>query len=97
MPELIVRKIGGRMPDVLDAGPVQLRRRHVHDVPALVEAIEQSLPELGQWFAWAQRPPDLAEQEQRAADSERAFDDGSDYEFVIVARRRRARPLRSQW
>lgn len=72
------------MPDTLDAGPVVLRRRHQTDVPALVAAIELSLPELAQWFAWAQQSPDLAEQYQRAADGERAFDVGTDYEFVIL-------------
>jgi len=73
-----------RMPDVLDGGPVVLRRRREADVPKLVRAIELSLPELAQWFGWAQQEPNVVEQRRRTADGERAFDDGTDYEFLLI-------------
>lgn len=86
LPEVLFRfRSDGPPPvDLVDAGPVLLRRQREADAEALVEAMQQSLSELSRWFPWAQGPPDLGEQRQRLAASDRAFAGGADYQFVLV-------------
>jgi RimJ/RimL family protein N-acetyltransferase len=45
-----------RLPDVICAGPIELRRWQPTDVDALVAALSASLPELQLWMPWARDP-----------------------------------------
>jgi RimJ/RimL family protein N-acetyltransferase len=72
------------MPDAVEAGPILLRRRTAGDAAAILSAIIVSLPELAQWFAWAQREPQFEDLRERAAEGDRNFAEGADYEFVLV-------------
>ena len=72
------------MPGVLEGGAIRLCRRCLTDVPPFMDALRASWPELRAWFPWAQRDLDEAEQTQRALDADKAFSEGSDFEFVLV-------------
>ena len=46
-----------RLPDVLPAGAVELRRWRPSQLDQLMEAVAASLPELRRWMPWAQTMP----------------------------------------
>jgi ribosomal-protein-serine acetyltransferase len=72
------------LPDLIDAGPVVLRRRRVTDVPELRAAIRTSVFELGAFLDWAARGvPQQSELEEAvmARDVERTA--GREFEFVV--------------
>jgi RimJ/RimL family protein N-acetyltransferase len=73
-----------RLPEVVEAGVVNVRRFTASDAPALVSAVTASLPELARWFEWAQTPPDVDRERERLARADRAFGAGTDYEFAVV-------------
>jgi RimJ/RimL family protein N-acetyltransferase len=75
--------MAARPPDVIAAPPVTLRRFHPEYVPAMVEAVNQSLEHLRPWMAWAQAPMDEAQQEKVVAESEQHFEEGSEYGYVM--------------
>lgn len=72
------------LPDQVSAGVIELRRVTSRDAPALVSAIEVSLPELERWFRFAQTPPDVGEQRRRLELQDRAFGAGTDFDFALV-------------
>jgi len=72
------------LPDVLLGGPVELHRLTSAYTIALVDAISESLPDLGQWFPWAQTDPNVEDQRQRSAEADRKFGTGEDFVFVLI-------------
>lgn len=75
-----------RLPRSLDAGHIVLRPLTEADGPALVDAINASLPELQRWFTWARDLVDAAEQTDRLSAAASCFDAGTDYEYGIIER-----------
>jgi RimJ/RimL family protein N-acetyltransferase len=66
------------LPDVLPAGPVELRRWRPSHLEPLREAVAASLPELRRWMAWAQTMP-------TEAAGEAAFDAGAEWNYLLFA------------
>jgi RimJ/RimL family protein N-acetyltransferase len=70
-------------PDEIDAPPVTLRRFRPEAIGAMTEAINQSLDHLRPWMAWAQSPVTEADEAKVFADSERHFEEGSEFAYII--------------
>jgi RimJ/RimL family protein N-acetyltransferase len=71
------------LPDVLPAGPVELRRWRPACLEPLMEAVAASRPELRRWMAWAQTMPSQAEQLDILRAGEAAFDAGAEWNFLL--------------
>lgn len=71
------------LPEVIDAGPLILRRSRPDDAQELLAAVLSSLAELRQWMHWAQEEPTPATQLAALAQGEAAFDAGSAYGFLL--------------
>jgi len=71
------------LPDVLPAGPVELRRWRPAYLEPLMEAVAASRPELRRWMAWAQTMPSQAEQSDILRAGEAAFDAGAEWNFLL--------------
>lgn len=72
-----------RLPDLLPAGPIELRRWRPTHLAPLREAVAASRPELRRWMAWAQTMPDEAEQLDVLRAGEAAFDAGTEWNFLL--------------
>lgn len=59
-----------------------LRAVNVDDAPAQVEAVADSLAELGRWMPWARRPQSLETAEENLGASARDFGEGS-FEYAM--------------
>jgi ribosomal-protein-serine acetyltransferase len=72
-----------RPDEVIEHGPVTLRRYHQDDVDALLEAVTSSLDHLRPWMPWA---VDYSREsaEEYLADSIRRWDDGTEYNYAIT-------------
>lgn len=75
-----------RLPGLLPAGPIDLRRWRDEDAPALVAAVAASLEELRPWMPWAQDPPSLALQGDYIGRSAVAFDAGTEFGYGMFER-----------
>lgn len=64
-------------------GPLELRAPEVRHAPALVEAIEESLPALKRFMPWAHLPHGVDAQYTRLAGAVAAFWRGEDYNFHL--------------
>jgi RimJ/RimL family protein N-acetyltransferase len=71
------------LPDLLPAGPVELRRWRSWHLEPLMEAVAASLPELRRWMAWAQTVPSEAGQLDVLRAGEAAFDAGAEWNFLL--------------
>lgn len=72
------------MPDVLEAGPMSLRRWRPEDVDEVLEAVRSSFAELQQWMHWAQTMPTREEQLETLTEGNAAFDAGTDFGFLFL-------------
>lgn len=71
------------MPDVLEAGPLNLVRWRPEAVDEVLEAVRSSFAELQQWMHWAQTMPTREEQRTALTEGATAFDAGTAYGFVF--------------
>lgn len=67
------------LPDVLPAGPMELRRWRPEDVDDVLEAVAASLPELRAWMPWAQQLPSRGAELDVLQRFDAAFDAGTDF------------------
>ncbi|HVA07447.1 MAG TPA: GNAT family N-acetyltransferase [Acidimicrobiales bacterium] len=71
------------LPDVLPAGPVELRRWRPGLVDALVPAIADSFEELERWMDWAQAMPTPEELLAVLVAGEAAFDADQEWDYTV--------------
>ncbi|QKW19020.1 GNAT family N-acetyltransferase [Kitasatospora sp. NA04385] len=84
-PDHAVRAVtAGRPPELLPVGGgVHLRRRGSADAAALNAAVIANLAHLRPWMPWAQHVPTLAESEQIAARGVEAWEEGTDFLYLL--------------
>jgi RimJ/RimL family protein N-acetyltransferase len=75
-----------RAPDRVDAGPVLLRRWSPDDAPALLSAVAASIEHLRPWMPWASPEPTLEVEAGFIAESDRTFDEATDFLYGIFSR-----------
>ena len=71
------------LPDVLPAGPIELRRWRPTFVDAYLPAIALSLAELQQWMDWAQVMPTVEELRSVLETGEAAFDADQEWDDTV--------------
>lgn len=72
------------LPEAIDAGAIQLRRRTLADVPDLLAAIESSIDELRSFLTWAGRGvPDRSVFERSVVARDLDFDARRGFEYVL--------------
>lgn len=71
------------LPDVLSAGPVELRRWRPAFVDALIPAIALSFAELQRWMPWAQVMPTAEDMRSVLAAGEAAFDADQEWDYTV--------------
>jgi RimJ/RimL family protein N-acetyltransferase len=72
------------LPDVLDAGAVELRRWRPDLAEAVVDAVAESIDELRPWMPWAQAVPTIDEERRVLSDGDDAFARGESFGYVLV-------------
>ncbi len=79
-PDAVEGEAAGELTD----GRVTIRPHHSEDVPALFEAVRESIPEVSQWARWCH--PEYAIEETRSwvRHSIDAWGRGIEYNFVVV-------------
>ena len=70
-------------PEVIEHGPVILRRYHEDDLDALFEAVTESLDHLRPWMPWAANYSRESAQEYLAG-SIKGWDDGTEYNYALM-------------
>lgn len=68
----------------LDDGTVGIRPQHPDDVGPLLDAVRESLDELGPWMGWAHPGYSLADAAEWIELQDRAWDAGERFGFAIV-------------
>lgn len=75
-----------QLPEVVDAGPVELRRLADDDAPALARAVGESLEHLRPWMPWATPVAATpAAQASHVAQSISNWEAATDFEYVLRA------------
>ncbi|WP_051731754.1 GNAT family N-acetyltransferase [Kitasatospora phosalacinea] len=84
-PDHAVRPVtAGRPPELLSVGGgAHLRRRVLADAPALNAAVIANLAHLRPWMPWARQVPTLAESEQLSVRGETAWEEGTDFLYLL--------------
>lgn len=77
------RLLMARLPDMLEAPPVQLHRWRRQHVAALIDAVNASRPELAVWMPWAKEEPTPEEYAAVLTRFDEAFDAGTEFVFGI--------------
>jgi len=72
------------LPDLLPAGPVELRRWRTAQAEALTTAVASSLPELRPWMPWAQEPPTVPAMISVLAAGDGNFGADKEWQFVLA-------------
>ncbi len=72
-----------RLPDMLEAPPVQLRRWRLEHLEALVDAVNASRPEFAVWMPWAKEAATRDEYAAVLTRFDEAFDAGTEFVFGI--------------
>ena len=72
------------LPDVLPAGPLELRRWRQDHLDRILDAVAASFPELHRWMPWAETMPTAAEQLEVLRAGEAAFDADQEWAYVVV-------------
>jgi ribosomal-protein-serine acetyltransferase len=72
-----------RLPDVLRAGPVELRRCRLDDLDALMDAIAVSQHELARWLPWADPMPTREAEEAFLHDRLATFAADQDWGYFL--------------
>ena len=71
------------MPDVLEAGPLNLVRWRPEAVDEVLEAVRSSFADLQQWMHWAQTTPTREQQRKALTEGAAAFDAGTEFGFLF--------------
>ena len=71
------------MPDVLEAGPLNLVRWRPEAVDEVLEAVRSSFADLQQWMHWAQTMPTRERQRKALTEGAAAFDAGTEFGFLF--------------
>jgi RimJ/RimL family protein N-acetyltransferase len=71
------------MPDVLEAGPLNLVRWRAEAVDEVLEAVRSSFADLQQWMHWAQTMPTREQQRKALTEGAAAFDAGTEFGFLF--------------
>jgi RimJ/RimL family protein N-acetyltransferase len=71
------------LPEVIPAGPVELRRWRVSHVDGALAAISVSLPELQQWLPWARAMPTADEELAVFEAGEADFDADREWAYLL--------------
>jgi RimJ/RimL family protein N-acetyltransferase len=74
------------LPDILDAGPLELHRASPEYVERVREAVEESLSELRPWMGWAQTLPTSEAQSAVLSEAERSFQGDQDWMYLLIDR-----------
>ncbi|RAJ40491.1 RimJ/RimL family protein N-acetyltransferase [Kitasatospora sp. SolWspMP-SS2h] len=84
-PDNAVRPLtAGRPPELLPlGGGAHLRRRRVADAAGLNAAVIANLDHLRPWMPWARQAPTLAESEQLSVAGEAAWEQGTDFMYLL--------------
>ncbi len=84
-PDNVARPLSaGRPPELLPLGNgAHLRRRRLADAAGLNAAVLANLDHLRPWMPWAQQAPTLPESEQLSVRGEAAWDEGSDFLYLL--------------
>lgn len=69
------------LPDLIHAGPIDLRRWQPSDLQAVMSAVSSSLAELRVWMPWAQEPVTTARYAEVLRNFHTAFDAGTEFIF----------------
>jgi RimJ/RimL family protein N-acetyltransferase len=72
------------LPDVLPAGPIELRRWDPAYAAGLCAAVADSLPELRPWMPWAQEEPTVEALVDILAEGDAKFAADAEWQFVMV-------------
>ena len=72
------------LPDLLPAGPVELRRWRTSQATTLTDAVASSLPELRPWMPWAQEPPSVPAMVEVLSTGDSNFDADKEWQFVLA-------------
>ena len=72
------------LPDLLPAGPVELRRWRTSQATTLTDAVASSLPELRPWMPWAQEPPSVPAMVEVLSSGDSNFDADKEWQFVLA-------------
>ncbi len=72
------------LPDVLAAGPLELRRWRPDQLDQILDAVAVSFTELHRWMPWAETMPTAAEQLEVLRAGEAAFDGDHEWAYVVV-------------
>ena len=72
------------MPDVLPAGPVELRRTRSEDLDGLMRALEVSQPDLARWLPWADPMPTREAEREFLEGRAAAFDADEEWGYFLV-------------
>ena len=72
------------LPDVLPAGPIELRRWRQDHLDRILDAVAASFPELHRWMPWAETMPTPAGQLEVLRAGEAAFDADQEWAYVVV-------------
>jgi RimJ/RimL family protein N-acetyltransferase len=75
------------LPEVLPAGPIELRRCRTDDLDGLMSAIEVSQPELARWLPWADAMPTREAEREFLETREAAFDADKDWGYFLIEAR----------
>lgn len=75
-----------RMPEVLRAGPIELRRCRTDDLDALMSAIALSQPELARWLPWAEPMPTREAEREFLRSCRVAFDADHEWGYFLFER-----------
>lgn len=70
-----------RLPDILQAGPVELRRWRLEHLDVLIDAVTASLPQLNVWMPWATEAPRRDEYATVLSRFEASFDAGTEFVY----------------
>ena len=84
--------ISGRPPEVIEAGPVVLRRHTPGDGPALVDAVNRSLDQLRPWMPWAQAPASEKSIGAFLERSRQSWEHGLEFGYAMLPARPAAPP-----
>jgi ribosomal-protein-serine acetyltransferase len=71
------------LPDVLEAGSVQLRRWSPNYAEPMLKAVAESIRELAQWMPWAQGVPNIAGLQEVLSQGVLDFDADRNWEYAI--------------
>lgn len=74
------------LPEVLPAGPVELRRSRVDDLDALMTAIESSQTDLARWLPWADPMPTVEDERAVVENMEANFATDNDWGYFLIER-----------